>query len=214
MPVISADRFFVFQKNTKKLPSHVGALVRAADWRLGRGHRAAEVSERFWNSSCGHQRNVPKRPGQWRRLCSDCVGAVAGRGRLVQSNGSDPAILVTYLLPFEVVFYYAHRLFHTQALYSRFHKVHHRFTEPIDGVEAIDMHVVDFLCTTLLPLLSGPWLFGTTPAIFAVWTSLALANGIKAHSAYSQSHLLHHKLFRVNYGFLGVMDWLHGTLRA
>lgn len=122
---------------------------------------------------------------------------------------SNAVTLVGYLVVEEVLFYTAHRLFHVPPLYGRFHKQHHLWINPT-AVAALDDHPLDHLLTNVVPIMLGPWLFGTQPWLMAIWIALATANSLKAHM-YSKGHLLHHRRVTCNYGILTLMDRVFGT---
>ncbi|KAJ3062933.1 Chromosome 5 4 [Podochytrium sp. JEL0797] len=121
---------------------------------------------------------------------------------------------------FEISFYYTHRLFHYPPLYKIVHKKHHEFLAPM-GVSAIYAHPLDHLLTNMVGIMSGPVLMKSHVVTLCFWIMLAVITTVCTHSGYilpgaanAASHDLHHSAFNVNFGVLGVLDWLHGTDRV
>ncbi|KAF8532638.1 hypothetical protein BDD12DRAFT_989268 [Trichophaea hybrida] len=85
----------------------------------------------------------------------------------------------------EVTYYYIHRLLHHPKIYPAAHKRHHEFT-----------HIVSFWVFTSWVIFQAA--VDHSGFVFPMWPQ-------------ARKHDRHHELFRVNYGTLGVLDWLHGT---
>jgi Delta7-sterol 5-desaturase len=130
---------------------------------------------------------------------------------------------VAYLLGTDLALYWAHRLFHSPALYRRIHKVHHRWTSPT-AFTAMAMHPVEFVVyqsIMAVPLFVVPLHVGAVIAVLVMTNYYALVDhsGIKLRSwlpfiAPAQFHDDHHAHFHVNYGqSFFLWDRLFGTMR-
>jgi len=127
--------------------------------------------------------------------------------------------LVIMLLVEEFGFYYTHRLFHTYFFY-KYHKIHHEFYNPI-GIAALYCHLSEFLLTNLLPLGMAPIVSSHLISPIDVnllyfWIFCATLNTVLEHSNLAKNpirrHYYHHVNGKKNYGVLGILDWMHGTL--
>ncbi|MCJ1319788.1 hypothetical protein MMC15_005124 [Xylographa vitiligo] len=119
------------------------------------------------------------------------------------------------LLLRETLFYYAHRLLHTPALYARVHKTHHRFTAPV-ALAAQYAHPLEHLLANTLPVGVPPAALRCHVVTFWAFLALELLETSTVHSGYdfvgwAARHDEHHERFSVWFGGLGWLDWLHGT---
>ncbi|KAG5639361.1 hypothetical protein H0H81_003505 [Sphagnurus paluster] len=116
----------------------------------------------------------------------------------------------------EILFYYIHRLFHHPSLYATFHKPHHRFTAPValaTQYSTITEHLLANVVPVSLPLI----ILRSHIVTFWVFLSVVLVEVTTVHSGYdffagsARAHDSHHEKFTVNFGTIGLLDWLHGT---
>ncbi|KAE8420023.1 fatty acid hydroxylase superfamily-domain-containing protein [Aspergillus pseudocaelatus] len=119
----------------------------------------------------------------------------------------------------DFVCYYDHRILHLPWLYRRFHKEHHKFTAPV-AVAAEHTHPLDHILINVLPVVVPATLFRVHLVTFWLLMSSTILQGSLGHSGWhvrsvfgrkTTAHDAHHELFDVEYGTLGLMDWLHGT---
>lgn len=117
----------------------------------------------------------------------------------------------------EVVFYYIHRAFHHPLVYAKVHKKHHQFTAPI-AFAGQYAHPVEHILANLAPVMLPLALRRANLVSATIFVLYEIAQAAADHSGYdfvklppAKSHDLHHEKFRVYYGTVGLMDWLHGT---
>ncbi|KAK4906040.1 hypothetical protein LTR66_017755 [Elasticomyces elasticus] len=152
------------------------------------------------------------------------VTSRAGSGSSYRIEKSFPGAIeiirdvVLSLLMREALFYYSHRLLHIPYLYVRIHKKHHRFTAPI-GLAAQFAHPIEQIFANALPISLPPQLLHSHVLTFWIFLSFELFNTVTVHSGYdffhnkAKMHDLHHEKFNLNYGSVGLLDWVHGTNR-
>ncbi|KAJ5925540.1 hypothetical protein N7454_008179 [Penicillium verhagenii] len=123
--------------------------------------------------------------------------------------------LISLLLR-ETMFYYSHRLLHIPYLYRQIHKKHHKFTAPI-ALAAQFAHPIEHIFANALPISLPPQLLRSHVLTFWVFLAWELFNTATVHSGYdffhnkAKMHDLHHEKFNLNYGSVGLLDWVHGT---
>ncbi|BDD59181.1 hypothetical protein MPDQ_001971 [Monascus purpureus] len=120
------------------------------------------------------------------------------------------------LLLREAMFYYGHRLLHVPWFYVRIHKRHHRFVAPI-ALAAQYAHPIEHIFANTIPITLPPQILGSHILTFWAYLAYELFNTATVHSGYdffggkAKMHDLHHEKFNLNYGSIGLLDWLHGT---
>ena len=133
---------------------------------------------------------------------------------------------VVFIIMFDMMNYWVHRLAHTKFFY-RFHSVHHRY-HPVMGPCSVAMSIVDAFVMGQIPL----WVplgtlcifgFGLPELSFYIIMGLHLIWSMYIHSIVdhkfpnpilvdNHDHLKHHQFSRCNYGEpLRFWDWLYGT---
>ena len=115
----------------------------------------------------------------------------------------------------EIVFFYTHKLLHCPLLY-KYHRLHHEFIEPCAS-SALYCHPIEAVFSNQLAVTIGPAITGMSLVEIGIWSIFCAINTIKAHSGLrknyfnSRYHDLHHSKRNVNFGFLYLLDILHGT---
>jgi sterol desaturase/sphingolipid hydroxylase (fatty acid hydroxylase superfamily) len=103
----------------------------------------------------------------------------------------------------ETWFFFTHWALHHPILYSRIHKLHHRFKAPV-AVASMYAHPFEFVVGNLTGVVMGPILTHCHPFTSYVWicTSLIMTGG--SHSGYkifqADFHDNHHQYFDYNFG--------------
>jgi methylsterol monooxygenase len=118
------------------------------------------------------------------------------------------------LLLREVLFYTSHRALHHPRIYARIHKQHHKFTAPM-AFAAQYAHPIEHLLANTIPIVLPMMLMSSHVLTFSLFLTSQLVETSSVHSGYdfaaARAHDLHHEKFRMNYGALGIMDWVLGT---
>ena len=116
-----------------------------------------------------------------------------------------------------VFFYLTHRLLHTKWFFDRIHYKHHEFIEPV-ACAALYAHPIEHLFGNVLSFILPVIIVGTTYYTILVLLVLGTIVSTFAHVRYkilptTNGHLVHHKLFKYNYGFGNYLDRLFGTYK-
>ncbi|KAJ5383225.1 sterol desaturase [Penicillium concentricum] len=121
------------------------------------------------------------------------------------------------LLAREVSFYYVHRALHHPRIYVYIHKMHHKYITPV-AFAAEYAHPVEHLLANVLPIAIPLYFKGAHFLSIMAFGLFELWEAAADHSGYdflklppAELHDLHHEKFRVNYGTIGLMDWIHGS---
>merc|ERR1740120_477966 len=142
---------------------------------------------------------------------------------LLPSKQEQLTCFLVGLLRNEVMFYYSHRLFHSQLLYAKVHKQHHEYTAPF-ALAAIYCGPIEMLLSNLWPFLGIASVYRFHVFFTYCWVANAVMGTQTHHSGYKwpwmtvldhqpNVHDLHHELFNCNFGNVGILDYLHGTAR-
>ena len=122
-------------------------------------------------------------------------------------------VLIARILA-EIFFYTAHRMFHLNTLYQKYHKKHHEITSPV-GITSIYMTVPDLYFGNILPVYLPLLILNAHPITIKFWIVATTLNTIFfAHSGFDKianSHDYHHSHFNKNFGTDLFMDKLFGT---
>ena len=117
----------------------------------------------------------------------------------------------------EALFYYSHRICHVfPFLYVNIHKKHHRFVAPI-ALSAQYCHPFEQIFVNTLPIILPPQILKSHVLTYWAFLGFELFGTATVHSGYdffhgkARMHDLHHEKFNLNYGSIGLFDWLHGT---
>jgi sterol desaturase/sphingolipid hydroxylase (fatty acid hydroxylase superfamily) len=114
-----------------------------------------------------------------------------------------------------LLFYWSHRALHIPFMFKYIHYKHHEFTEPI-GVAALYAHPVEHLLANTLSFLVPFMYIGTNYYIMLGLLGFSSAVTVFYHTKsfnIFNDHLIHHQLYKYNYGFGGYLDKVFGTYK-
>jgi len=167
-------------------------------------------------------------------LIGVAIAALASRGFLTVPSGPVSPWRVAgevllYVVLFDVYFYFAHRLFHTNLLYWM-HRHHHRSEAP-DPLTAFSFHPLEGLLTGGFAIVMS-WAFGLHVYSLIAANAYGIVNGVLIHSGHEvfprwwfehrvtrfvispMFHDRHHATFHYNFGaYTTLWDRLFGTMQ-
>ncbi len=116
-----------------------------------------------------------------------------------------------------IFFYISHRLLHTKWFFNKIHYKHHEFIDPI-ACATLYAHPIEHLFSNVLSFVIPIILVGTTFNTILCLLFAGTVISMIAHIKYkilpiTNGHLVHHKLFKYNYGFGDYLDKLFGTYK-
>ena len=124
--------------------------------------------------------------------------------------------IIGTLLVSEFWFYHSHVLLHYGPFYRYIHKLHHEYTEPY-ALTGMYTHPLEILLSSVPSVGLGPVLFGVTGIPLYIWMCIVAFNTSSGHSGIylwpiiDGTHDKHHSKFNINYGSLGIFDFLYST---
>jgi len=122
-------------------------------------------------------------------------------------------IFILYILYYDILYYFLHRLLHTKYFYYNIHKIHHKKFN-IKYYDYYTIHILE-LPLTSVGLLLAIYLYKLY--IYQLLFSIIFINirGIMMHDKrciflVGEHHLTHHKYLKCNYGEYW-LDYIFGT---
>lgn len=123
------------------------------------------------------------------------------------------------LFAFECLFYYSHKWLHRPSCYKHIHYKHHEMVDTI-GMGAIYAHPIELLVSNFIPfavpVLVHPFVQELHTKSVVFWTASAGIYIVLSHSGYpyphpTPRHVIHHANHALEYGTIGLLDFLHRT---
>ena len=109
----------------------------------------------------------------------------------------------------ELLFYTSHRLLHTKYFYP-YHKMHHGYKAPI-ALAALYAHPLEAILGNTLAVMAPAYICGIHGYSWLWGVALGFASTQAKHSGFDidgAGHDRHHQFSNVEYGHLGVMDFM------
>lgn len=112
----------------------------------------------------------------------------------------------------ETLFYHLHRLLHSHFLY-KYHAIHHQLIMPV-SIGAIYAHELEQILTNFGPVILSLVMVNASFPLACYWTVFTTILTLISHCGFvlfEQRHDQHHKKFNINYGVIGLFDFLYNT---
>jgi len=109
----------------------------------------------------------------------------------------------------ELLFYISHRLLHTRHLY-RFHKLHHAYKAPI-ALAALYAHPLEVAVGNTIAVMAPAYIVGIHAYSWMWGVALGFVSTQAHHCGFDLdgvAHDRHHQYSNVEFGHLGVMDYV------
>ena len=116
-----------------------------------------------------------------------------------------------------LLFYTTHYILHTRVAFKLIHYKHHEFIEPIVA-GSMYAHPVEYLISNVLAFLIPFIIVGTNSITLLILIFVSTLFTLHAHCQYKlnkmkNDHLIHHKLFKYNFGFCKYLDIILNTYK-
>ena len=114
-----------------------------------------------------------------------------------------------FVILYDFMFHYLHRLFHTKWLFKNIHSIHHRMELHGNGFHC---HPLEHAIVNIFPFCLSGYLVSYDYQMMIIWSLVALINNAYTHTSAETNHKLHHKYHNVNYGIgFAIFDRIHST---
>jgi len=118
----------------------------------------------------------------------------------------------------EIWFYHMHLLLHHPHLYKKFHKTHHRYSNPY-SLTALYCSGYEAVVCNVFAVGLGPVMLNIPSPYLYIWFGLVALNSTVTHSGYrvgwiiDGSHDFHHSNQLWNFGTMSLFDRIYGTYK-